>query len=410
MTDIFRDVDIAVVGAGTAGAAAALLAAQRGFEVVCLERRGLDDAGARWVNGVPGASFERAGIARPQPPERLAAGVDFHLVAGFGPERVTIRDHDLMEVDMRRLVARLQREAAAAGAELIGDTRVEGVDAEGLHTSRGLVKARWYVDASGLTGARLLGVPRPEPSDICAAAQQVHRITDERAARDFFAAHRAQLGETLCFAGIAGGYSILNVRADDGHVSILTGSIPAEGYRSGKKILEDFVAEHDWVGERDFGGARAIPIGEPDATLHRGPVVAIGDAASQVFAAHGSGIGAGMIAARLLIDALSDGRGPAGYQRDWHSEFGGLFAAYATFRRFSQTLDAEDLTRLMRSGLMDAELAAQGLEQRMPRPDPALLAAKLRAAMRAPDLAMRMAPVVAKMTAQYLRYSVGGWG
>ncbi|MFP4601095.1 MAG: NAD(P)/FAD-dependent oxidoreductase [Persicimonas sp.] len=395
--------DVAIIGAGTAGAAAALFCARRGMDAVCVERRPLEEAGAHWINGVPGACFEEAGIALPQAPELLAHGVDFHLVAGFGPERVVVRDHDLMEVDMRLLVQRLQQAAREAGARLQGSTRVDAIDYDGLQTSGGTIRARWYIDASGLAGADLLGAPRPAPSDICTAAQAVHHVEDRNQAGAFFEEHGVQPGQTLCFSGIEGGYSILNLRLDDDHMSILTGSIPAEGYRSGRAILRDFVEDTPWVGEQLFGGARAIPLGQPHRRLQRGNVAALGDAAGQVFSAHGSGIGAGLIAARILADALADGRDLAGYERAWNQRFRSLYTSADVFRRFSQSLDIRDLQRLMRSGLMDAELAKSALEQRMPKLAGTRALSKLAALAGSPRFAIRLAPLSAKSALAALR-------
>ena len=56
-------------------------------------------------------------------------------------------------------------------------------------------------------------------------------------------AHEVGEDETLCFSGVAGGYSILNVRFAHGEVSLLTGSIPADGHVSGLELLRSFVAE-----------------------------------------------------------------------------------------------------------------------------------------------------------------------
>src|SRR5213080_2147320 len=148
--------DVAIVGAGTAGAAAAALCAKRGLSVVCVERKPLDEAGARWVNDVPWWTFDEAGIARPRGDEVIAQGGDFHLVAGWGPHRVVVRGCDAVVADMRLLVARLQRMATDAGAELAGDVRVDRVESGLLMTSAGAIEARAIVDASGLSGARLL--------------------------------------------------------------------------------------------------------------------------------------------------------------------------------------------------------------------------------------------------------------
>ena len=62
-------VDVAIVGAGTAGAAAALLCARRGLRVLAIDRAPLERAGAHWINAVPTRLFDEAGIARPIAPE-----------------------------------------------------------------------------------------------------------------------------------------------------------------------------------------------------------------------------------------------------------------------------------------------------------------------------------------------------
>lgn len=405
----FPAADLIIVGAGSAGAAAALLCARRGISVVCLERGALDRAGARWVNGVAAAAFDDAGIARPQPPEQLAAGVDFHLLAGWGPQRITLRDHDLLEVDMRLLVARLQREARSAGATFLSDISVQDFEDGQLKTSAGAARARWYLDASGLAGARLLGQPRPRPQELCAAAQQVHQVIDPDAARRFCALHHARPGDTICFSGIEGGYSIINVRVDLGEVNqvaILTGSIPALGWLPGRVILRDFVDQHAWIGPKIFGGSRAIPLGRPHARLYRGNVAAIGDAAGQVFSAHGSGVGPGMLAARLLADALADGRGLPGYQDDWQRRYGGLFDSYVHIREFNQALTIAEMSRLMTSGLVDADMLLDGLMQRMPQLSARTAHAKLNAALRAPGLAARLLPMLVNVATSSARYAV----
>lgn len=406
--DPFPPADVVIVGAGTAGSAAALLCAQRGLSVLCLERGALERAGARWVNGVAASAFDAAGIARPRAPELLAAGVDFHLLAGWGPERVTMRDHELLEVDMRLLVARLQREARAAGAEFMSDISVKGFEGQRLMTSAGALRARWYVDASGMAGARLLDPPRPRPQDLCAAAQQVHQVVDPAAARMFYARHGARVGDTICFSGIEGGYSIVNVRVELGEVNqvaILTGSIPALGWLPGRVILRDFVEQHSWIGPKIFGGSRAIPLGRPHAQLYRDNIAAIGDAAGQVFSAHGSGVGPGMLAARLLADALADGRDLKGYQDDWQRRYGGLFDGYVRIREFNQALTGADLRSLMTSGLVDADMVMDGLVQRMPRVRAQVALAKLAGALRAPRLAADLLPVLAHLAASSARHA-----
>src|SRR5687768_10240773 len=119
------------------------------MKVLCVERRPLEEAGARWVNGVPGWMFDASEIPRPRGDELIGTGHPFHLVAGYGPERVVLRDLDLLEVDMRLLVARLQQMARDAGAELRGGVRVRKFDGTRLDTADGEIRAKHYVDASG---------------------------------------------------------------------------------------------------------------------------------------------------------------------------------------------------------------------------------------------------------------------
>jgi flavin-dependent dehydrogenase len=399
--------DLAIVGAGTAGAALAGFAAEAGLSVVCIERRKASEAGARWVNGVPAWTFDQARLARPTGAELRGAGHAFHLVAGRGPRRVVLRRHGVLEVDMRLLVERLQSRALDAGATLLAETRVIGFDGKRLETSSGPVEADTFVDASGLAGMRLLDSPRVGSSDICAAAQEVRAVSDLAAARAFFERHGVEPGDVLCFTGVAGGYSIINVRLEGDTVGILTGSIPGDGHASGSTLLADFVASERWIGARLFGGARAVPLGRPLDRIASGRVALLGDAALQVFAPHGSGIGPGLVAARLLADVLAKGEPPYRYAVAWHRRWGGLFAGYDGFRRLSQTLDGATLERLMASGLIDEQGALAGLEQRLPKPNPALLKAMLRGALSERRLALRLAPVLGRTAlalALYRRY------
>lgn len=400
-------VDVAVVGAGTAGAAAAALLARGGMRVLCVDRRPLDDSGARWVNGVPARDFDRAGFERPRGDELLGEGVRFHLVAGYGPERIVIEGHGGLEVDMRGLVARLQACACEAGAIVQGGVPVRGYEGGVLHTGRGAIRAGRVVAAAGLSGPDLLPRPRVLPRDLCSAAQEVRRIRDAAGARAFFEERATPPGEVLCFTGIAGGYSILNVRAHEDRISILTGSVTAEGQPSGRAILDRFCAEQPWIGERIFGGSRAIPIRRPFDVLASDRVAALGDAGCQVFPAHGSGIGAGLVAARALADTLAAGATPHDYAVRWQRAHGGLLASYDLFRRFSQRLPLADLRDMMAAGLMDPELARAGMNQELPEPSPALLARKLPALARRPALAARLGSVTARMAlarALYARY------
>jgi flavin-dependent dehydrogenase len=387
--------DVAIIGAGTAGSAAAALCAQAGLEVICLERGPLDQAGARWCNGVPPWAFDEAGIPRPEAPELRGSPASL-LIAGWGPERIRL-DTGVLEVDMRLLVQRLQGMAREAGATLRGGCAVRGWEGQALRTDEGTVQARWVIDASGLRGAGLIAVPKVAREDLCTAAQEVRRLVDPAAARAWFDARGASPDDVVIFTGIAGGYSILNVRVHGDEVALLTGSIPALGHPAGAVILERFVQEQPWIGPKLFGGGGAIPIRRPFTRLHEDRVALIGDAACQVFSAHGSGIAAQLVAARILADVLSSGGTVADYSARFQRRFGGELAASDVFCRLSRDLSVDDLRRLMRSGLLDAELAAGAVRQRKPDLGGRALLRLVAGALRAPDVAARVLPSVARM-------------
>ncbi len=308
---------------------------------------------------------------------------------------------------MRALVERLQRLALEHGADVRDGQRVLAIDGHRIETSKGVVEANVIADASGLAGARLLDQPRVVASDLCAAAQEVRKVRDLPAAHAFFERHGVRPGETLCFTGVSGGYSILNLRLDDEGLSLLTGGIPGDGHASGREILERFAEEHAFVGETLFGGSRAIPLRRPLECIASDHVALLGDAACQVFSAHGSGIGAGLVAARLLSDTLADGRSPYEYAVAWQRRWGGLFAGYDAFRRFSQSLETREIKRLMAAKLLDEAGARAGLEQRLPRPEPRLLGRVLSGALAERRLALRLLKALGKAAiahALYARY------
>lgn len=379
-TAAVRDVDLLIVGAGTAGATAALHAARAGLRVVCLEARGLDAAGARWVNDVPHDLLREHGLPDPGGDHLYGHPAPFHMLAGFGPTGITIRFNDVAAMDMRALVRLLHDGAREAGATLLGDTIVRTIEDGSpafVRTTGDTFRARFVVDASGLAGRRLLPTEPVRPADLCAAAQAVFEVRDPAGARAFFARHGGEPGETLAFLGLEGGYSVINVRLRGDEVAVLTGSIPALGHRSGVDMLRGFVAREPWIGDKRFGGSRAIPLvlsRKPFATRDR---ALVGDAAGQVFPAHGSGIAAGMDAGRMAAAAIAGPGDLRAYERAWRARYGAVFRSYDVLRRVTQTLSADETRALMTSGLVSEDSLRAGLEQ---RPPPFGLDAMLRSA------------------------------
>jgi flavin-dependent dehydrogenase len=406
--------DLLVIGCGTAGAALARAAARAGLRVRALDKRPLDDAGARWLNGVPRGAFAEAGLPQPQGAELGGAGGPFHMIAGMGPQRVTLDGEDLLDVDMRHLVARLQRDARAAGAQLDGEAEVtayaDGSAGAALTLRSGeRVEAPLVVDASGLGGLGARPAPRPPATELCVAAQAVFDVQDEIAAARFFIDRGMAVGDTAVFTGISGGYSIINARLDlddpaGPALALLTGGIPGLGFASGITLQQRFLAEHPWIGARRFGGARAIPIGPPLGALVEGRLLRFGDAAGMVFAAHGSGIGLQLRAAADLAAHLAAGGAPQAWTARFHQRFGGGACAAVVFARLSAQLRAADLAALFESGLTSPPLLLRGLLQEPMRPAPAALPGLVWRAARSPRIVARLGPSLARMQALELHH------
>jgi flavin-dependent dehydrogenase len=415
-------VDAIVVGAGSAGAATAAFLAEGGAQVLLVDRRPLARAGASWVNGVPRALFREAGVvlAADGDPraEVRSEPIPTHLIAGGA--RVVVRDHDVLEIDMRHLIARLQDRARAAGVHVAEGITVQAVTERGVTTSAGPVAARWVIDASGVAGARLLGQPEVERRDLCTAAQEVRHVVDADGMRAFFAHHQVPEDQVICLTGVEGGYSIINVRLHAGgrEVSLLTGTIPDGVRKGGKALLAAFVAAQPWIGGLIFGGAGAIPLRRAYDRIAHGKVALVGDAACQVFPAHGSGVGSGLVAARILADTLGRGDDLRAYERAWHRRAGGLHASFGVIRRWNQDLRDGQLERLMASGFLDPQLSSAGLEQRAPTVSPGEVLRKARILIGEPGLAAALVATVARAGAAralYARYprsvrAMPAWG
>jgi len=399
--------DVAIVGLGSAGATAAAFCARKGLKVVAVDRLPRHKAGAQWVNGVPEWVFDETELARPFGAELRGAEHPFYMVAGWDSScRVTIEHTGVLEVDMRHYTRRLQEQAETLGADIRGGVRVEGFDGDTLSTSAGPIRARWYVDAAGMGGFQ--GRPVSSgPTALCTAAQYVHTLKDRAGAQAFLQKHRIREGAALCFTGIAGGYSILNVRIEGDRVSILTGSIPAWGHASGRRIVKDFLQAHPFVGAQRFGGMRAIPLAGPSICVGQDRVAKIGDSAGQIQAVHGSGIGQQILAAEVLAHSFAEGSGPAGYNVRWQRKYGGYLAWSAAFCRFSQSLQPGELARLVRTGTLHAHVMGDVLRQRAPRPNPRALFKSVRGLTQATGVRARLLGVVARqpvLAAHYARY------
>ncbi len=434
-----REYDVVVVGAGTAGLAAAYHFARRDLRVALVDARPFATSGARWVNGVPPWMFDAADIPRPRDPELRSEGGRAALYDRAWRRVQTIAPTPIWSCDMRLLVARLHEMAADAGVEGFERSSVSAITCEDqrprhltLHPSasgeRGALRlgAALFVDAGGVGGGLRRHVPGlaavcPDVAagDLCVAAQRVHRIADVEAARRFLAARGADEHDVLTLGGIDGGFSTLVIEFDfeSEEVDVLVGTMGDRRQRNPLQLVQSFLGGEAWLGEVLFGGGGTIPLRRPYDQLAVEGCALLGNAGCQVFPAHGSGIGAGMVAARQLADAATAHADPGsaaamwGYQARFMRSLGAVHAAYDVFRRMTQSLSSEDAEELLGSGLMVASGAQAALMQHMPLLRCREIFQIAKAALGHPRLAARFAPVVARLPwvhAHYQRYPERG--
>lgn len=164
----------------------------------------------------------------------------------------------------------------------------------------------------------------------------------------------ANPGETVSIVGLSGGFSTRGVTVSDDldEVHVLVAAWPTAGSHV---VLDELRADEPWIGEAVAGGS-GVPLQQPYARFTAAGLALVGDAACQVFSAHGSGIGMGLIAGRMLADAVSGAADPGAeqvlwdYQYAFQRELGGPLAAFDAFRRMSTALARTGCARWWRPG------------------------------------------------------------
>ena len=329
------DFDIAVVGAGPAGAIAACAAARRGLRVALIDRSTFprdktcgDGIGPGAVRVLRELGLDAVLAGRP----RIAA------VTVFGPagERsenpvpeIRGKSTDVFVVPRLELDEHLFRAALAAGAEDLSGNRYLGMsgpderarivelrDASGAHRK---LRAHLVIGADGAYSAvrkDLVGRDRPKQKFLGIAMRAYAQSPD------FDAAGADGAGPSMLFEfnrELLPSYGWV-FPVGDGVINVGVGLPIAQLRERGtdiRRLLADFVGRLRERGVRigelreERGHQLPAVIGMPRLAYRRAALV--GDAASMINPVSGEGIAYGMTAARRLIEALPDdlAHGPA---------------------------------------------------------------------------------------------------
>ena len=411
--------DVAIIGAGIAGRHVAQLLTKQGVNVLLIDQKPLDEAGPRWINGVPTWMFQEAGLAQPISPELFDINDRFIIRAPDTKTQVTIDKLGLLDVHMHHLSTRLKSlflergyfcqstitEGVFKSKRLIA-IKGEGTDGKSIH-----IQAKLFIDASGLKAvvrnhhpwAEKLW-PKVHRMDLCSAHQASFVIKDRHGAQAFLERHNVTPGTIMADIGFMGGYSLFRWQINPAIdlISLLCGIRALPQYKPATHFIRRFIKDNSWIGPCFIEGRGAIPLNAPYHDLIAPGLALLGDAACQVYAAHGSGIGMGLIAAKILADTIgqahNDGKDIGaldallGYPQKFHKLLYKRLYFAEQMRKVSQNLPAKNMGELIKSGLLNQHLIRQTLLQEEPKLPGFVLRQLMKACALSPRALLRMVP------------------
>lgn len=348
--------DMIVVGAGPAGSTVARFAAEKGISVLLVEKRNEIGAPKRCGEGLSIAAMEHVGI-KPEPEwaRQVIYGACLYSPSGKKVE-VQYKKRMGYTIERKQFDKYLAFLAASAGAEVFAGARVTSLLKEGSKITGAeikfqektfKVKSKIVVAADGVESkvARWAGINSTSKlNEICASVQF------EMGNVKFADPHMLELymGNEIA----PGGYIWIFPKGKD-RANVGIGTRATFAKKRAIEYLQDFVQKHEGLRNGSIieinGGG--IPVGKPLEHLVLDSFMIVGDAAHQVNAIHGGGIGEAMHAGKILAEvaakAIKEGNVSKGrlseYEKIWNNEKGKKLRKLVVLREIIESLSDADL-------------------------------------------------------------------
>lgn len=357
-----REVEAVVVGAGPAGSVTALKLAERGVDVLVLERKQEIGPPKRCAEGINQIALEKLGL-KPEPRWAMQEIVGARL---YSPSMrdIVIKSHHLKGFILERKMfeKHLAAKAVEAGAKYLVKTmvtdvlkddsgRIVGVNADNMGQEL-TVKAKLVVAADGVdsmtakrAGLNTVNHLKDYHSGFQYEMAGVGNI-DESTLHIFFGNDVAPKGYVWIFpkgGTVANvGIGIVGVKSDDGGRA--------------RDYLDRFIGENP----RFFANASpiemnagGIPVSASTQSFVADGIMVVGDAAQQVNPIHGGGMAlamnAGQLAAEVAAKAIGDDDTSRErlieYENRWRQTDGARMVKLSKLRSFLERLEDDDFEK-----------------------------------------------------------------
>jgi geranylgeranyl reductase family protein len=363
MQKVPEGIDIAVIGAGSAGCSAALPAAVAGLRVLIIEREQAADVGRKVCGNMLGSDGLAPAAEHVTPPNGAEVAARPKSGTFYTRDGKTGVALPADAVVLNRLVfgQRLLADAVAAGASLLDSCSCAGwSDRESTRVrlrfsdgSESDLTAKIIIDASGFRSvlAREGGTTHDDPitrTEAAVAYREIVSLPDP-------IEERAGGFAVLAPPGAGHGYAwVFPMGGRLANVGIGTTLASVKG--SLREAYNDFVAGRPELrgAERISGGAGMVPARRPLASLVGDGFMVVGDAGCQTSPLHGGGITpsvlAGVKAGEQAVRAISNGETSARALWEYGTQFmrtiGAAYAAHEPLKDLIYSLSNGDLVFL----------------------------------------------------------------